>query len=147
MRPTSTDAVAGAVVSSRADLLRDPMLVGAAGLGALGLLHVHDPHQSGAYGFCPFLLLTGHPCPGCGGLRAMNDLTNGAIGGALSSNAMAVVLLVVMGAAWTVWFYRRWRGQPAPLLALNSPVLSGLIAAFFIFGIFRWTPWGVWFRP
>ena len=137
MLPTSTDTA----------LLRDPVLVGAAGLGALGLLYVHDPHQSGAYGYCPFLLLTGQPCPGCGGLRAMNDLTHGDFVGALSSNAMAVVLLAVMGVAWIVWFYRRWRGQPAPLLALNSPVLWGLIAAFAVFGVLRWTPWGVWLRP
>ncbi|HUS21858.1 MAG TPA: hypothetical protein VMZ66_07600, partial [Aeromicrobium sp.] len=61
--------------------------------------------------------------------------------------AMAVVLLVVMGAAWIVWFFQRWRGRPAPLLAANSPVLWGLVVAFFVFGVFRWTPWGVWLRP
>lgn len=136
--------IAGA---DRTALLRDPLLVGAAGVGALALLHVHDPHQSGSYGFCPFLLLTGQPCPGCGGLRAMNNLTNGDLVGALSSNAMAVVLLAVMGVAWVVWFYRRWRGDRAPLLALTSPVLWGLIGAFAVFGVLRWTPWGTWFLP
>jgi hypothetical protein len=142
--PTRTDAAADV---SRAELLRAPTLVGAAGLGALTLLHFHDPHQSGSYGYCPFLLLTGQPCPGCGGLRAMNNLTDGDVVGALSSNAMAVVLLVVMGGAGVVWFYRRWRGQPVPLLAVNSPVLWGLGIAFILFGVFRWTPWGVWLRP
>ncbi|MFL6090797.1 MAG: DUF2752 domain-containing protein [Aeromicrobium sp.] len=144
MLPTSTEP---AVADSRATLLRDPILVGAAGLGALALLHVHDPHRSGSYGYCPFLLVTGHPCPGCGGLRAMNDLTNGDVMGALSSNAMAVILLGVMGVAWVVWIYRRWRGQDVPLLAINSPVLWGLVIAFAVFGVFRWTPWGVWLRP
>jgi hypothetical protein len=142
--PTVTDA---ATDVRRANLLRDPMLVGAAGLGALTLLHFHDPHQSGSYGYCPFLLLTGQPCPGCGGLRAMNNLTHGDVVSALSSNAMAVVLLVVMGAAWIVWFFQRLRGRPAPLLAVNSPLLWGLVVAFFVFGVFRWTPWGVWLRP
>jgi len=123
------------------------MTVGAAGIGALGLLHLRDPHASGSYGYCPFLLLTGQPCPGCGGLRAMNNLTNGDVVGALSSNAMAVVLLIVMGAAWVVWFYQRWRGRPVPLLAVNSPVLWTLIGAFAVFGVFRWTPWGMWLRP
>lgn len=123
------------------------MLVGASGIGALGLLHVRDPHASGSYGFCPFLLLTGQPCPGCGGLRAMNNLTDGDVAGALSSNAMAVVLLVVMGAAWVAWFYQRWRGRPVPLLAVTSPVLWVLVAAFVVFGVFRLTPWGMWFRP
>lgn len=143
MLPTPTDALA----RSRTDLLRAPALLGAGGLGALTLLHVHDPHQSGSYGYCPFLLVTGQPCPGCGGLRAMNDLTHGDLVGALSSNAMAVVLLVVMGAAWGAWFVKRLRGQPAPLLALKSPVLWGLVIAFVLFGVLRWTPWGVWLRP
>lgn len=134
-------------MASRSELLRAPMLVGAAGIGALTLLHFHDPHQSGSYGYCPFLLLTGQPCPGCGGLRAMNDLTNGDVVGALSSNAMAVVLLVVMSVAGVVWFYQRLRGRPVPLLAGKSPVLWGLVIAFVLFGAFRWTPWGVWLRP
>ncbi len=123
------------------------MMLGAGGIGALGLLHLRDPHASGSYGFCPFLLVTGEPCPGCGGLRAMNDLTHGDIVGALSSNAMAVVLLVVMSAAWLVWLFRRWRREPAPLLALRSPVLWALVIGFGIFGVLRWTPWGVWLRP
>jgi hypothetical protein len=123
------------------------MLVGASGIGALGLLHVRDPHKTGSYGFCPFLLLTGHPCPGCGGLRAMNDLTHGDVVGALSSNAMAVVLLAVMAVAGVVWFYRRWRGKPAPLLKTTSPVLWGLLAGFVVFGTFRWTAYGAWFLP
>lgn len=143
MPPTHTEAAA----LRRAGLLRDPLLVGAAGIGALALLRVHDPHQPGSYGFCPFLLLTGHPCPGCGGLRAMNNLTHGDLAGALSSNAMAVVLLAVMGVAWIVWFHRRRRGRAVPLLAFNSPVLWGLVIAFFVFGVLRWTPWGAWFLP
>jgi len=148
--PTPTDAPSQAPDAhglTRAELLRGPMLVGAAGIGALGLLHVRDPHESGSYGFCPFLLLTGQPCPGCGGLRAMNNLTHGDVAGALSSNAMAVVLLVVMGAAWVAWFYQRWRGRPVPLLAGRSPVLWGLVIAFVLFGVLRWTPWGAWLRP
>lgn len=122
-------------------------MLGAGGISALGLLHLRDPHESGSYGFCPFLLVTGEPCPGCGGLRAMNNLTHGDLIGALSSNAMAVVLLVVMAGAWLVWLYRRWRGDPAPLLALKSPVLWALVIGFGIFGVLRWTPWGVWLRP
>ena len=46
-------------------------------------LHFRDPHASGSWGFCPWLALTGLYCPGCGGLRAVNDLTNGDLLGAL----------------------------------------------------------------
>lgn len=132
---------------TRVDLLRAPVLLGGAGLAAFGLLHLRDPHQSGSYGLCPFLLLTGHPCPGCGGLRAMNDLSNGDVVGALSSNAMAVVLVLVLGVTWTVWLIRRARGNPAPLMAANSPIIWMLLAGFVVFGVFRWTPWGAWFVP
>lgn len=127
--------------------MRDPLLLGAAGVGALALLHVRDPHGSGSYGYCPFLMLTGKPCPGCGGLRAMNDLTNGDIGGALSSNTMAVVLLLTLVAAWSIWIYRRWRVDADAALTIPSPVLWGLVVGFTLFGVLRWTPWGVWFRP
>jgi hypothetical protein len=77
----------------------------------------------------------------------MNELTHGDVIGALSSNAMAVVLLAVMSVAGLVWFSKRWRGQPAPLLTGKSPILWGLVIAFILFGVFRWTPWGVWLRP
>ena len=49
--------------------------------GAAVLLHLRDPHEQGSYGFCPFLALTGHPCPGLRGLRAVNDLTHGDVVG------------------------------------------------------------------
>ena len=64
------DRGAGLAPTDRATLLRDPALVGAVGVAAAALLHFRDPHGTGSYGFCPFLALTGKPCPGCGGLRA-----------------------------------------------------------------------------
>lgn len=113
----------------------------------MALLRVRDPHVGGAYGRCPFLLLTGHPCPGCGGLRAYNDLTHGDVVGALSSNAMAVVLLVLLFGAWVVWVVRRLRGEPGPLPGLTSTTVVAMSVAFVVFGIFRVTPWGAWFLP
>ena len=89
---------------STTELMRDPALVGVAGAGALVLLHLRDPHESGSYGFCPFLAVTGHPCPGCGGLRAVNELTHGNIVDALSSNLLAVGLLALLTVVWAAWF-------------------------------------------
>ena len=40
-------------------------------------LRLRDPHDSGSWGYCPWKLLTGLDCPGCGALRAVNDLTHG----------------------------------------------------------------------
>ncbi|MCD9153221.1 DUF2752 domain-containing protein [Aeromicrobium duanguangcaii] len=127
--------------------MRAPLLAAAAGVGALALLHVRDPHVDGAYGFCPFLVLTGRPCPGCGGLRAMNLLTRGDLAGAVSSNLVAVSLLLVAAVAWLVWFQRRARAIPAPYLtwSARTVTLGGL--AIVAFGVVRLTPWGAWLAP
>ena len=68
----------------------------AGGAAAMAVLRFHDPHARGSYAYCPFLYLTGHPCPLCGGLRAMNDLTRGRIEDA---RALAATLPVLGGEA------------------------------------------------
>ena len=57
--------------------LTAPAVWAGAGLLAAGLLSVRDPNVPGAWGFCLFRRLTGRPCPGCGGLRAVNGLAHG----------------------------------------------------------------------
>jgi len=127
--------------------LRAPALLGAAGLGAAVLLHLRDPHDSGSYGYCPFLTLTGKPCPGCGSLRAVNDLTRGDVVGALSSNLLAVVLVGALAAAWVLWVVRRVRGKVDSMITLTLPAGLALIAVILAFGVVRNTPWGSWLAP
>ena len=87
------------------------------GIGGLAALtRLRDPHVSGAAGECPFLALTGLYCPGCGSLRALRDLTDGDLAGALSHNVLAVAML----AALVVWAARLWLARgPGPLTARN----------------------------
>ncbi len=132
---------------TRAELLRGPVLVGAAGLSAAVILHVRDPHDQGAYGFCPFLALTGLPCPGCGGLRAVNDLSHGDVLGALSSNVLAVALLGLLGVLWLSWTIRRSRGEDRPMIQMSNRAGLLVLAVFLVFGIVRNTPWGAWLAP
>lgn len=132
---------------SRADLLRTPLLIGGAGALALGALNLRDPHATGSWGFCPFLLLTGEPCPACGGLRAMNDLTRGDVAAALGSNTAAVVFVAVMGIAWVVWVARRSRGQDVPWIRLSRPWFIVVAVSMLAFAILRWTPWGHGLQP
>ncbi|MGH3356890.1 MAG: DUF2752 domain-containing protein, partial [Nocardioidaceae bacterium] len=104
------------VVVSR---LTAPAATAAGLLAAVALLHVRDPHQSGSYAFCPWLALTGTYCPGCGGLRAVNDLTHTDVADALSSNLLVVALVPVAALLWVGWARARWRGRDftSPLLA------------------------------
>jgi hypothetical protein len=130
------------------DGLRAPVLVGAAGLGLAALLRVRDPHDSGTYGFCPFQALTDLPCPGCGGLRAVNDLTHGHVAAAVSSNVLAVALVVSLAALWAVWLVRRARGQRrAAFVTIGTRGGVAILVAVAIFGVLRNTPWGAWLAP
>lgn len=122
-------------------------MVGAVGLGAAVLLHLHDPHSSGSYGFCPFLALTGRPCPGCGGLRAVNDLTRGDFVAAVSSNVLAVAAVGVLSVAWVLWVVRRMRGQNDRMIVVGPNVGAAILVTLVVFGIVRNTPWGAWLAP
>lgn len=74
----------------------------AAGLAGVTAVGARDPHVPGSWGTCPLLALTGVSCPGCGGLRAVFDLLHGDVAAALSSNALAVVLVAGAALAWAV---------------------------------------------
>jgi hypothetical protein len=138
---------AGESPTDRISLLRDPALVGAIGLGAATLLHFHDPHSSGSYGYCPFLALTGKPCPGCGGLRAVNDLTRGDFVGAVSSNILAVALVATLAIAWGLWVVRRAGGRGNRMIVLSARTGYAVLALIVVFGVVRNTPWGSWLAP
>lgn len=131
----------------RRSLLTAPVAVGGSGAGLALALHFHDPHQSGAWGVCPFLLITGRPCPGCGGLRAINDLTRGDVLGAISSNVLAVALVVVLAVAWVLWVGRRLRGIDDRMIALPPRVSLALVGVVVVFGVVRNLPFGAWLAP
>lgn len=63
-------------------------------------LRVRPPEEPGSWGFCPWLLVTGRPCPTCGGLRAIARLTHLDVAGALAMNAYVAVSASVLVVAW-----------------------------------------------
>ena len=134
---------------SRLERVRGPLVLG--GLVGLATLAVHlrDPHQSGSWGYCPWLALTGFYCPGCGGLRAVNDLGNGDLLGAASSNIVFVVAVPLLLWWWVRWLQRSWSGAERP--TMTSARSSALIAVFavvmVVFGVVRNLPAGSWLAP
>ena len=131
----------------RRSLLTAPVAVGGVGAGLALALHFHDPHQSGSWGLCPFLMITGRPCPGCGGLRAINDLTRGDLLAAVSSNVLAVALVGILGVAWVLWLGRRLRGVEDRMIALSPRVSLAAAAVVVGFGVLRNLPFGAWLAP
>ncbi|HET7196674.1 MAG TPA: DUF2752 domain-containing protein [Nocardioides sp.] len=124
-----------------------PPVVTITGLAAASLaLYLRDPHASGSWGYCPISLL-GFYCPGCGGLRAVNDLTHGDLAGALSSNALLILAMPFAVFLLARWAIDAWRGRQRGLPELSSwPVLSVVIALITVFTLARNLP-GSWLAP
>jgi hypothetical protein len=123
------------------------VLLGGGVMLASVALHFHDPHQSGSWGYCPWYLLTGTYCPGCGGLRAVNDLTHGDVLAAASSNLALVVVLPFAVAGLLAWVAARWRGVPLRVGArVAAPVGWSALALLAVFTVLRNLP-GSWLAP
>ncbi|MGZ4610929.1 MAG: DUF2752 domain-containing protein [Actinomycetes bacterium] len=96
----------------RAAVRASPELVlGAALLGAVGVVGTVDPHVPGRYPVCPWHALTGTWCPGCGGLRAVHDLVHGHVVAAAGENLLVVTLVPVL-VLW--WLLAWWSSRHAP---------------------------------
>jgi uncharacterized protein DUF2752 len=125
-----------------------PALV-AGGLTAMTLaLHLRDPHEQGTWGQCPTLALFGFYCPGCGGLRAVNDLSNLRLLDAASSHLALVLTLPVLAYFFVRWSQGRWTGRSwdppdRPMFWTGIVVL----VAWSVFTILRNTPAGSWLAP
>ncbi|QIS08337.1 DUF2752 domain-containing protein [Nocardia arthritidis] len=124
-----------------------PLLVAGAGIGALVLLHLRDPHQEGSYGECPVYALTGWYCPGCGGLRAVHNLTDGHLIDAIHSNILALPLVMAFLVWVTDWTVRAWRGQSMRLPSIGIRTAGVFFALLAVYSVLRNTPWGTWLTP
>lgn len=135
------------VVASRRRALATPVGVAAVAVTAAAVLHFRDPHSAGSYGVCPMYALTGLWCPACGGLRAVNDLTNLDVGAAVSSNVLIVPFVAVLVIAWIGWTVRRWKGTRDRMIVLRPTVTIVVLGVLVAFTVVRNTPWGSWLAP
>ncbi len=118
-----------------------PAAVAACGAAVVAALVVRDPHVPGSWGNCVFLQLTGLYCPGCGGLRAVNELAHLDVVAALSSNVFAVVLAALTALIWAAWARSQVTGRPVAwerwITPLNAYLLLGSMG---VFSVLRNTP-------
>ena len=147
MTATAPQPTLSVVPARRWQRMAGPALV----IGGLGLatvaLHVRDPHESGSWGLCPTAAM-GFNCPGCGGLRAVNDLTNGDLLGAASSNLALLVAVPFVAVGLALWTLGRWRGRPHDLpTRVARPVSYVALSLLLVFTVLRNLPAGGWLAP
>lgn len=131
----------------RSQRIRGPILSAAALAAATLALHVRDPHVTHSWGVCPVYALTGVYCPGCGALRGVNDLTDGQLGQAVSSNLLLVLAVPLVLVLFARWCCAAWSGSQLRVVPVVSPgVRTGLVVLVVAFTVARNLP-GSWLAP
>ncbi len=88
-----------------------PTLAAVGTMAFAAALRWRDPHQAGSWGTCPVKMFTGLDCPGCGSLRAINDLTHLELASAASSNLLLVAAVPLLVVVWALWMKLSWQGR------------------------------------
>ncbi len=129
-------------------LLRAPVLTITGLAAASSALYLRDPHVQGSWGVCPSYALFGIYCPGCGGLRAVNDLTHLDLGAAASSNLLFVLALPLIAWGFARWLQSAWQGRRYVPARLEGPrFYVGLVALMVVFMVVRNLSFASWLAP
>jgi hypothetical protein len=109
-------------------------------LAGAAYLFFFEPGKSGFFPACPFRLLTGFTCPGCGTTRALHQVLHGHLDAAFTLNPLLLLALPFLLFALIRYSVIVMRGGvPRP----NALPAAYIYAIFFIilsFWIFRNTP-------
>lgn len=107
--------------------------------GLLALAWLPRPHT-----ICPLLLLTGIPCPFCGGTHAGIDLGRGHLLAALRASPLAVsgaAVLIALPVLRRSRFASRWRNLPPK--TRNALSITGIVAALAVSEVWQLARFGV----
>ncbi|HWN08369.1 MAG TPA: DUF2752 domain-containing protein [Pyrinomonadaceae bacterium] len=103
-------------------------------------LWIFEPGRSGFFPACPFRLLTGFACPGCGSTRGMHALIHGDVLTAFKFNPFLVLALPFLIYVLLRHTNAVLRKQPINRNRLNAKYIWALFVVILGFWIFRNTP-------
>ena len=95
------------------------------------VLYAFDPMRAGFFPPCPFHLITGLQCPGCGATRALHHLLHGDVAGAFHLNAMLIIASPLL-AAGAIAEARALLLDSARPAILHKPVVAWTAAILLI---------------
>jgi hypothetical protein len=100
-------------------------------------LSLFEPGRSGFFPLCPFRMITGFTCPGCGSTRGLHRLLHGDLIGAFEFNALMVVSLPFLLYALVRYTTAAVSGRPFQPLRLNAKYIWMIFAVIMCFWVFR----------
>ena len=107
---------------------------------ALVYLRLFNPSTSGLYPPCPFRLLTGLNCPGCGTLRGLHQLLHGHPLAALGLNPLLILMLPVMAYIFLSSALVAARGRGLPRVSPPPALIRAIFLVVIAFWILRNIP-------
>lgn len=109
-------------------------------IAALALVSAFPPSQFNFYPKCMMYQWTGLHCPGCGGTRAVHELSQGRLQDAVRMNALVILFLPILMAA-LVWQYFAYDQKKPFFQLVTGPESAWAIAILVIgFGVLRNIP-------
>lgn len=96
---------------------------------------VHNPESSSHFPKCPFRLITGYLCPGCGSQRAIHYLLNLELNKALSANALLVYSIPVI---ILLFLIERFNGKYELTQRLHAVFFHGIFILSYLGVILIW---------
>jgi hypothetical protein len=100
-------------------------------------LFVFEPGKTGFFPGCPFRMLTGFTCPGCGSTRGLHHLVHGDIIGAFEFNPLMVVSLPFLFYALVRYTSAAVTGRPYERHRLHVNYIWALFVVIMCFWVFR----------
>ena len=100
-------------------------------------LFLFEPGRTGLFPGCPFRMLTGFTCPGCGSTRGLHRLLHGDIVSAFEFNPLLVLSLPFLIFALLRYTNAAVTGKPLRVSRLKPTYIWMLFAVIMSFWIFR----------
>jgi hypothetical protein len=111
-------------------------------LGALGLIYIYlyEPGKTGFFMPCPFRMLTGFTCPGCGATRALHQMVHGNFTAAFMLNPLFLIVIPLLLIAFLRYSIIVMNGGVPRKNALPPKYIYAIFFVVLSFWIFRNTP-------